>query len=105
MVLLDLEGRLDSHDFGLSDFGLPVPTLEEMNDVQHVYCTQPAIIREELDFNVEDLEVLVAERVPTFTPEQLEVYEVIMNAVENHAGIEVLRKIVFWHKVISCPAR
>ena len=50
MVLLDIELRLSSYEKKLPDFNLPVPTDDDLAQVEHLTCTQPAIIREELDF-------------------------------------------------------
>ena len=83
LVLLDLEMRLASFEKRLPDFGLPTPTAEEIGQVEHVTCTQPAVIREELDYDYEELQRTIESSVPTFTPEQKIVYEEVMNAVKN----------------------
>ena len=83
MVLLDIEARLDSFGKTLCDFRLPIPTADEMAQVEHVNDTRPAVIREELDFDLDDMKRIVQERVPTFTDEQNEVFNVIIHAVEN----------------------
>ena len=88
MVLLDLEVRLASHGKRLTDFELPVPTVDEMAQVNHITCTQPVIIREELDFNFEDLQSLIADRVPTFTLEQKYVFDRIMKAVKDEESFQ-----------------
>ena len=41
-----------------------------------------------MDFNFEDLREYVAEKVPTFTPEQSSVFETIMNAVRNDQPLQ-----------------
>ena len=87
LVLLDLEMRLASFDKRLPDFGLPTPTAEEINQVEHVTSTQPAVIREELDYDYEDLLRTVEACIPTLTPEQLKVYEEIMDAVKNDKAL------------------
>ena len=87
MVLLDLEMRLGSFEKRLADFGLPTPTAEEMSQVEHVTCTKPAVIREEMDYDFEELLRTVEACVPTFTPEQRRVYEEIMDAVKNDKAL------------------
>ena len=87
MLLLDIELRLSSFEKKLIDFNLAAPTQEEMDDVEQIIDTQPAIIREELDFDFNELRVRVEERVPTFTSEQRHVYELILNAVQNKEQI------------------
>ena len=89
MVLLDLEMRLGSFEKRLADFGLPTPTAEEMSQVEHVTCTKPAVIREEMDYDFEELLRTVEACVPTFTPEQRRVYEEIMDAVKNDKSLLV----------------
>ena len=83
LLLLDLELRLSSFEKQLHDFGLQTPSPEDILQVSHVTNTQPAVIREELQFDFEDLKKDVAESVPTFTEEQATVYNTIMDAVKN----------------------
>ena len=83
LVLLDLEMRLSSFEKRLGDFGLPSPSAEEMLQVEHVTINQPAAIREELDFDLEDLKRSAEAAILTFTPEQLTVFETILDAVRN----------------------
>ena len=49
---------------------------------------QPAVIREELDFNTVELNDTVHHRLPTFTEEQKNVFETIMNAVSNDEPLQ-----------------
>ena len=88
MVLLDIELRLQSFEKTLEDFGLPTPTAEELADVETVMSIQPAVIREELDFNTVELNDTVHHRLPTFTEEQKNVFETIMNAVSNDEPLQ-----------------
>ena len=83
MVLLDIDLRLQSFEKRLLDFGLPVPTEEELAQVNQFVSTEPAVIREEMDFDVEQLQDMVDERLPNFTEEQYEIYEKVLNAVNN----------------------
>ena len=87
MVLLDIELWLSSYEQRLNDFNLPVPTTEDMDSVEHLASTQPAIIREELDFQFDQLKKMVEERIPTLTEEQLHIFEVIMNAVQKEYSL------------------
>ena len=89
MVLLDIEQRLSSYEKSLRDFMLPEPTEDEIIEVEHVNNTEPPFIREELDFDVDDLKKMVEERVLTFTPEQSHIYETIMDAVLNDKPMQV----------------
>ena len=83
LVLLDLEMRLSSFEKRLQDFGLPLPSTEEMLQVEHVTFNQPAVIREELDFDFEEMKINAEAAIQTFTPEQLTVYEKVMDAVKG----------------------
>ena len=47
MLLLDLELRLQSFEKELSEFGLPVPTVEELEQVESVTSIEAVVIREE----------------------------------------------------------
>ena len=84
LVILDIESRLQSFEKQLTDFGLPVPTPEELSQVHHIISNEPAVIREEMDFQIESLQEIIDERVPNLTPEQLEIFELVMDAVSNH---------------------
>ena len=77
---MDIELRLSSHERRLSDFKLPIPTDDDVAQVEHLTCNHPALIREELDFCLDQLKSVIDDRVPTFTQEQLTIYETILNA-------------------------
>ena len=89
MVLLDIEQRLSSHEKSLCDFMLPEPSENEIMEVEHVSNTEPPFIREELDFDVDNLKDMVEERVRTFTPEQAHIYETVMDAIINIRPIQI----------------
>ena len=84
MVLVDLELRLDSFDRKLHEFSLPIPTKQELDDVNVLTNSIPAIIREELDHDINELTAKVRTNVSLFNPEQSEIFEKVMNAVHNH---------------------
>ena len=89
MVLLDIDMRLQSFEEDLAKKGLPTPTPEELSQVESVVSTQPAVIREELDFDVETLAECVEDRVSTFTVEQKAVFETVMNAVKEGQSLQI----------------
>ena len=75
---------MQSWERDLNSFGLHEPSEDELEDVNFkVEKDIPAVIREELNFNMEDLRKLVGERVSQFTESQKEVYTLAMEAVEN----------------------
>ena len=88
MVLLDIDMRLQSVEKSLQDYGLPVPTPEELEQVEQVVSVQPAVIREELDYDIGEVTRITAERVPSFTQEQAQVYETVLNAVRNETSLQ-----------------
>ena len=83
MLLLDLEMRLQSFEKGLEDFGLPKPTTEELCQVKAVASIESVLIREEKDFNIQELKNSVNESLLKFTDEQLVIYEDVLNAVKQ----------------------
>ena len=103
MLLLDLELRLQSYEMDLSKCGLPVPTADELAQVcisslivymltyiiqvHNIVSTEPAIIREEMDYNLEDLSAVVQEREPNFTDEQRVIFQAVMEAVTDKSQL------------------
>ena len=84
-VLIDIENRLQSWEKSLRDFNLPVPTKEELNLAMEVDADVflPAIIREELDFDWNEMKELAEMRKGCYTAEQLAVYNLVMEKVTN----------------------
>ena len=89
MLLLDIEQRLSSFEKSLQSFMLPEPSDEDIIAVEHVNSIEPPFIREELDFDVGELKNLVEERVTTFTPEQANIFETVMDAVINERPVQI----------------
>ena len=87
MVLLDLQLRLQSFEKDLSHFALPEPTKEELDRVETFTNNEPVIIREEKDFDVEELENQAEEVRQKLTKAQEEVYETIMKAVKDETQL------------------
>ena len=75
ILLLDLEMRLQSFEKELVDFGLPKPTPDQLSRVKTLTSTEAVLIREEKDYDVQQLADKVNETVPLFTREQLTIYE------------------------------
>ena len=83
MLLLDLELRLQSFEKELASFGLPQPSAEDLSRVVNIISTDPVVIREEKDFDVEELRATVEETVKKFTDEQAEIFKKVMDAVSQ----------------------
>ena len=83
MLLLDLQLRLQSFEKDLGHFGLPEPSQEEQARVEIITSNEPVIIREEKDFDVEDLKKQAEVVRQKLTKAQKEVYDTIMNAVKD----------------------
>ena len=76
--------RLQSFEKELRDFGLPKPTEDDLCRVKFIANTEPVLIREEKDYIVEQLSSTVQEKVQMFTPEQLKIFEDILEAVKGN---------------------
>ena len=83
LVLIDIQQRLMSWGRNLSMLRLPEPTAEEKLSVSITVNIHTALIREELEFDVEDLEKLVNERSNMFTESQKIVFDTVMKSVIN----------------------
>ena len=83
LVLLDLELELQSHEKQLSDYGLPVPTPAELEDVQNVRSVHSGVAREELDYEVQVETDLVAVQQPTFLAEQQDIFHTAIASVQS----------------------
>ena len=81
MVRLDLQVRLLAHEKDLQDFDLDPMTDEERLSVQGLVNTEETMIREELDFDLPELQNNVQTSIASFTEEQREIFESVMTAV------------------------
>ena len=70
MVRLDLQVRLQSHEQDLPNFGLDPMTDDEKATVEGLVNIEEAVIREEMDYDVNELAANVEETVPKFTASQ-----------------------------------
>ena len=70
MVRLDLQVRLQSHEQDLPNFGLDPMTEAEKATVEGLVNIEEAVIREEMDYVVNELAANVEETVPKFTASQ-----------------------------------
>ena len=84
LVLIDIKQRLESWERELKQFGLADPTQAELQsaNVKQI-SVNPVLIREELNFNVEELKQMIEDRRSKFTKSQEEVFETAMEAVEK----------------------
>ena len=87
ILLLDLETRLQSFEKELADFGLPKPSVEDLTEVEAVTNTDPVVIREEKQYDLEDLDSVVRDTVPKFTQEQLRFYHKVIQAVTQETSL------------------
>ena len=84
LVLIDLKKRLQSWERQLSAFGLKEPTKEELESVDLSNIEDiSSLMREELNFDTEELKKLADERKFQFTNSQRVVFETAMEAVET----------------------
>ena len=80
-VLQDISDILIQHGKDCSDFCLPVPTCNVMNN-----DFENSMVMDETTYNEELLERM-SERVHMLNDEQLTVYKTVMNSIENRKGL------------------
>ena len=84
LVVLDIQQRLQSFDKDLYVLGIESPTKDELDNVAFTSTsTYPVLIREELDFDIENLKKCVEERRSKFTDSQEIVFKTVMEAIQN----------------------
>ena len=83
MLLLDLETRLQSFEKSLGEFGLPMPTPEDLARVTSIANIDPVVIREEKDYCLPEMIDNVQRFESMFTPEQSLIYETVMRSVKE----------------------
>jgi hypothetical protein len=82
-----LELRLQSFEKELSSFGLPQPTQEDLSRVESVTSTEPVVIREEMDYDMAELEDRVQDVIPIFTHGQAEIFKNVLQAVKENQSL------------------
>ena len=88
LVLLDIRKRLQSFDRDLKTFRLPEPSVNEISEINFNEVNKlPVVVKEELDFNVNDLLKLANERKAVFTKSQKLVFDEVMEAVNNQDSL------------------
>ena len=89
LVLLDIDQRLQSWEKNLATFSLHVPSADERLEVEEHFDSTPVLIKEELEFDVEEMKELVRVRRAQFTPEQEDVFCLVMAAVQNEQMLQL----------------
>ena len=88
LVIIDIQQRLQSWDRDLKTFRLPEPTEEELNEISsNKINIFPVVIREELNFDMNQMQTIAAQRIGMFTKEQMDVFETVMAAVKNEIAL------------------
>ena len=80
LVRIDLQVQLQSFEKHLHHFGLPPMSDEERSSVEQFANTEAALIREELDFHIQDLSISTENTSEKFTPELKCIYTTILKA-------------------------
>jgi hypothetical protein len=83
LVLMDIQTRLQSWGRSLSSLRIPEPSQADIDEVSFVQKKIPAIIREELEFDITEMGNLVNQRRAILTESQKVVFETTMKALEN----------------------
>ena len=85
LVTLDIQRRLEAREKSLADYGLVSPTDEEILDVRtQTRNIHPMVIMEELEFDWEAMRDMAAEQRELYTPDQVRVYERVMECLRSH---------------------
>ena len=84
LVVLDIQQRLLSWDKNLIMLNIATPTEEELNAVSFTNTNViPVLIKEELDFNIDELRETLNDKQSKFTDSQKKVFDTVMHAVEH----------------------
>ena len=89
MVRLDLQVRLQSHEQDLPNFGLQPMTDEEKQTVQGFVNIESAVIREEMDYDITELQTTVATVTTNFNEDQLKIFTTIMTSLRENASCQI----------------
>ena len=89
LVRLDIQKRLITSGSDLTKIQLDKRTKEEEDSVKHLYTKEKALIQEELDFNVGELQIEAEECRKKFTPEQERIYNRVMSAIDKEEPLKI----------------
>ena len=90
LVLIDIQQRLHSWDRNLKQLGIIEPTEQELKDVEFAAVkTLPILFKEELEFDILDMQRLVDDRIQKFTEDQREVFNHVLRSVETNEAAAV----------------
>ena len=80
---------MQSHEQDLPNFGLEPMTDEEKATVHGLVNTEDAIIREEMEYDLNELNANVEKIVPTFNAAQQQIYLSVMDAVRKNESLQL----------------
>ena len=86
---MDIDRQLQSWEKSLTSFGLPTPTEDDRLQVEQHYDNTPVVIKDELDFNIDEMQELVRKRQAQFTPEQEEVFSIVIGAIQQKKPLQL----------------
>jgi hypothetical protein len=84
LVLLELKQLLFISDKELADIHLAEPTEEDLAAVVAITEGRSVVVRDELDFNTEEVMRRAAEKESQFTSEQLNIFNTVLEAVKSN---------------------
>ena len=85
LVCLDVEERLQNREFSLTNFGITLPTLEQIQMVQSYDIDQlPRIVKEELEFDWQEMKELAIIKCEQYTPEQYAIHNTVMEHLHQN---------------------
>ena len=90
LVLIDIQEKLNSRERELGHFRITKPTSDELEAVSFSDPNSlPVIMKEELDFDLQEMKSLVEDRKTKFTESQMEIFVSAISAVEEGNPIHI----------------
>lgn len=80
---------MQSHEQDLPNFGLQPMTDQEKETVQGLVNIESAVIREEMDYDIRELQATVATVTTNFNEDQLKIFTTIMTALRENASCQI----------------
>ena len=89
LILQDIELNLAAHDKTLAEYRLPNVTIEDLRRVQHMTTIQPTAIREELDFDVVQLQEEAEQLARELTNDQRDIFNCVITSVQQRSDLRL----------------
>ena len=101
MVRLDLQVCLQSYEKDLEDFGLDPMSDAEKQTVAGLVNIESVLIREEMEYDITELQTNVDSVIGTFTEDQKKIFDTVMKAVREEEEEDLFFYIRSSYKLIT----